>query len=115
MSKLAKKVTLATGVSRDGAAAIAQRLTADRASVAITRGENLAAASAVVKAIEPGGGKANVTQADAADAEASKNAVEESVAAFNRLDVFVNKAGAPTGIGRAAAIIFAQTTAGDLL
>ena len=99
-----RKQILATGGSRDGAAAIAQRLTADRASVAITRGENLAAASAVVKAIEPGGGKANVTQADAADAEASKNAVEESVAAFNRLGCIREQGRiAPTGIGRAAA------------
>ena len=93
MSKLAKKVALVTGGSRGIGAAIAKRLAADGASVAITYAKDASAASAVVKAIELDGGKAIAIQADAVDAEAVKGAVEKAVATFGRLDVLVNNAG----------------------
>jgi 3-oxoacyl-[acyl-carrier protein] reductase len=93
MSKLTKKVALVTGGSRGIGAAIAKRLAADGASVAITYAKDASAASAVVKAIELGGGKAVAIQADAADAAAVKGAVEKAVATFGRLDVLVNNAG----------------------
>jgi 3-oxoacyl-[acyl-carrier protein] reductase len=93
MSKLANKVALVTGGSRGIGAAIAKRLAADGASVAITYAKDASAASAVVKAIELDGGKAIAIQADAADVGAVKGAVEKTFATFGRLDVLVNNAG----------------------
>src|SRR5437879_759094 len=91
--KLEGKIALITGGSRGIGAAIAKRLAADGANVAITYAKDASAASAVVKAIERDGGKAVAIQADAADAEAVKAAVEKTVATFGQLDVLVNNAG----------------------
>jgi len=91
--KLEGKVALVTGGSRGIGAAIAKRLAADGATVAITYAKDASAASAVVKAIELGGGKAVAIQADAANVKAVKAAVEKTVATFGQLDVLVNNAG----------------------
>jgi len=91
--KLAGKVAIVTGGSRGIGAAITKRLAADGASVAFTYTKGADAAASVVKEIERGGGKAIAIQADAADADAVKAAVEKAVATFGRLDVLVNSAG----------------------
>ena len=51
------------------------------------------AAASVIKEIERAGGKAIAIQADAADADGVKAAVEKTFTAFGRLDVLVNNAG----------------------
>jgi 3-oxoacyl-[acyl-carrier protein] reductase len=93
MNKLEGKIALITGGSRGIGAAIAKRLAADGANVAITYTKGADAAASVVKEIEHAGRKAIAIQADAADAEAAKAAVEKTVATFGELDVLVNNAG----------------------
>jgi 3-oxoacyl-[acyl-carrier protein] reductase len=93
MNKLEGKIALITGGSRGIGAAIAKRLAADGANVAITYTKGADAAASVVTEIEHASRKAIAIQADAADAKAVKAAVEQTVATFGRLDVLVNNAG----------------------
>src|ERR1700751_6295959 len=106
--KLEGKIALVTGGSRGIGAAIAKRLAADGAHVAITYTKGADAAASVVKEIERAGGKAMAIQADAADAKAVTAAVEKTVATYGRLDVLVNNAG--TAIPKP----FEQTTLEEL-
>ncbi|SNT09916.1 3-oxoacyl-[acyl-carrier protein] reductase [Granulicella rosea] len=108
MSELTNKVALVTGGSRGIGAAIAKRLAADGASVAITYAKDATSASAVVEAIKQTGAKAIAIKADGGDTAAVRAAVEETVKTFGQLDILVNNAG--TAIPKP----FAETTEEDI-
>ena len=77
-------------------------------NVVITYSKGADAAAAVVEEIERGGGKAKAVQADAADAEAIKAAIETAVATYGGLDILVNNA------GTAIPAPFEEASAGDI-
>ncbi|MFI7687846.1 SDR family NAD(P)-dependent oxidoreductase [Nonomuraea sp. NPDC049655] len=92
------KGVLVTGGSRGIGAAIARRLAAAGADVAITYATAASRAEGVAKEIEALGRRSLAMAAEATDAEALQAAVARTVAAFGRLDILVNNAGiAPFG------------------
>ena len=93
MQTLTGKVAVVTGASRGIGAAIAKRLAKEGAAVAITYASGQQKADEVVREIEADGGRAVAIKADAADVQAVKNAVDETVRTLGRLDVLVNNAG----------------------
>ncbi|MBZ9966899.1 SDR family oxidoreductase [Mesorhizobium sp. BR1-1-2] len=99
-NRLSGKAALVTGGSRGIGAAIARRLAADGASVALTYVNGEEQARAVVGEIEAKGGRAIAIKADNRDAAAVAKAVDDAASAFGRLDILVNSA----GIWRAAPV-----------
>ncbi|SDH07685.1 NADP-dependent 3-hydroxy acid dehydrogenase YdfG [Leifsonia sp. 98AMF] len=86
-------VALVTGASSGIGAATARKLAAEGAAVVLVarRGERL---DQVVEQIESNGGVARAVVADITSRAGADSAVEQAVAAFGRLDVLVNNAGA---------------------
>ncbi|MFJ2485329.1 3-oxoacyl-ACP reductase family protein [Pseudomonas sp. NPDC087639] len=94
---LAGKVALVTGGSRSIGAAVAKRLAADGACVALTYSASSAKAQEVVEAITNDGGRAMAILADAGEPAAVRAAVAQTVEAFGRIDILVNNAGLALG------------------
>lgn len=92
MGLLDGKVALVTGGSRGIGRAIALRLAAEGADLAICA-RNVAAAGEVSAAIEALGRRCFVRQADVADAEQAAELVAATIAELGGLDVLVNNAG----------------------
>ncbi|MCW3820210.1 3-oxoacyl-ACP reductase FabG [Micromonospora sp. DR5-3] len=87
------KVALVTGGSRGIGAAVALRLAADGADVALTYQQNGDRAAQVVEQIKAAGRRALAVRADNADPAALTRTVDEVVGEFGRIDILVNNAG----------------------
>lgn len=94
---LSNKVALVTGGSRGIGAAIARRLAAGGASVAISYVSSPDKAAAVVKELEALGVKAKAYKADQADTSAVAALVKSVANDFGALDILVNNAGVSAG------------------
>ncbi|MQY07221.1 SDR family NAD(P)-dependent oxidoreductase [Actinomadura macrotermitis] len=95
MSTLTGKTALVTGGSRGIGRAVALRLAADGARVAVHYGGNKVAADETVGLIEDAGGRAFAVRADFAAADAADRMFEQLVPALDGagLDILVNNAG----------------------
>ena len=93
MKRLEGTCALVTGASRGIGAAIALRLAAEGASVAVNYTGSRDAALQVAAAIEDAGGRAVTLQADVSDAAAATALVEAAVSELGALDIVVNNAG----------------------
>lgn len=90
---LAGKRALVTGAARGIGAAIALKLAEDGADVAFTYEKSADKAEALVAKMQALGRSAAAIQANAASPDASRNAVEQTVAQLGGLDILVNNAG----------------------
>ncbi len=87
------KVALVTGGSRGIGAAIARRLAAHGAAVALSYSASPDRAAEMVATIEQAGGRAVAIRADQADPAAAAELIETAHAKFGRSDILVNNAG----------------------
>lgn len=90
---LAGKTAFVQGGSRGIGAAIAQRLAAAGANLALSYAQSQAQAQAVVTAIEATGGRALALRADSADERELTAAIDTAATAFGGIDILVNNAG----------------------
>ncbi len=90
---LTGKTALVTGASRGIGRAVALKLAADGAKVALNFAGNLAKAEEVKAEIESGGGEAMLVQGNVADFETVSGIVKKIVDAWGTVDILINNAG----------------------
>jgi len=88
-----RKVAIVTGGSRGIGRGIALALGREGFNVVVNYAKNADAAADVKKQIESAGAKAHIVQADISVAADRQKLLEQSIAAFGRIDLLVNNAG----------------------
>lgn len=102
---LAGKSVLITGASTGIGAALAAAFAAQGALVGLHFNSSSTAAEALAAKIAADGGKVTLVKADATKSDEMERAVEETVAAFGRLDGLINNAG-----GMVARLAYSEMT-----
>jgi 3-oxoacyl-[acyl-carrier protein] reductase len=87
------RAILITGASSGIGAATARALAAPDTAIALHARKNRAGADKVAQVVRDAGGKALVVEGDLAKPDTARRLVEETTAAFGRLDVVVSNAG----------------------
>ncbi len=91
--RLEGKTALVTGASRGIGRAVALRLAADGANVAINYNTRADAAEDVARLVREAGAEACIVQADVAQAAEVERLVQATLDTFKRIDILVNNAG----------------------
>ena len=92
-SKLSGKAAFVTGASRGIGRAIALRLAADGAKVALNFSSNVSKAAEVKAEIEASGGEAMLLQGDVSNFAVVTELIKKVVDEWGRLDILINNAG----------------------
>lgn len=93
MKNLEGKFCVVTGAGKGIGKAIAQRFVEEQAAGVAILEYDYALAEATAKELDPTGKKVIAIRCNVADSDQVKQAIEETVAAFGRIDVLVNNAG----------------------
>jgi len=93
MKNLEGKFCIVTGAGKGIGKAIAKRFLDEQAAGVAILEWNLELAEATAKELDPTGEKVIAVKCNVADSQQTKEAIDQAVAAFGRIDVLVNNAG----------------------